>query len=145
MATICRDAVQQWNGRVLVLAHVKELLQQSVDKLRQVCSDLPVGVYSAGLKRRDTEHAVMVAGIQSVYKRAGERPSSAAGGAEEPMTRKKPSCPAGLLQRLVRRDDTLRDTPAGLASRIDVYFGAGPDKGARTYGWLDASGSPPKP
>ena len=72
MATICRDAVQQWNGRVLVLAHVKELLQQSVDKLRQVCSDLPVGVYSAGLKRRDTEHAVIVAGIQSVYKRACE-------------------------------------------------------------------------
>ncbi len=72
MASICRDAVQQWNGRVLVLAHVKELLQQSVDKLRQVCPDLPVGVYSAGLKRRDTEHAVIVAGIQSVYKRACE-------------------------------------------------------------------------
>lgn len=72
MATICRDAVQTWNGRVLILAHVKELLQQSVDKLKQVCSDLPVGVYSAGLKRRDTEHAVIVAGIQSVYKRACE-------------------------------------------------------------------------
>ena len=72
MATICRDAVQAWNGRVLILAHVKELLQQSVDKLKQVCFDLPVGVYSAGLKRRDTEHAVIVAGIQSVYKRACE-------------------------------------------------------------------------
>ena len=57
---------------MLVLAHVKELLQQSVDKLRQVCPDLLVGVYSAGLKRRDTEHAVIVAGIQSVYKRACE-------------------------------------------------------------------------
>jgi DNA repair protein RadD len=31
-----------------------------------------VGVYSAGIKRRDTEHAVIVAGIQSVYKRACE-------------------------------------------------------------------------
>lgn len=72
MATICRDAVQTWNGRVLVLAHVKELLQQSVDKLREVCPDLPVGVYSAGLKRRDTEYAVIVAGIQSVYQRATE-------------------------------------------------------------------------
>jgi DNA repair protein RadD len=72
MATICRDAVQTWNGRVLVLAHVKELLQQSVDKLKQVCPDLKVGVYSAGLKRRDTEHAVIVAGIQSVYQRAEE-------------------------------------------------------------------------
>jgi DNA repair protein RadD len=72
MATICRDAVQAWNGRVLVLAHVKELLQQSVDKLKQVCPDLKVGVYSAGLKRRDTEHSVIVAGIQSVYQRAEE-------------------------------------------------------------------------
>ena len=72
MATICRDAVQAWNGRVLVLAHVKELLQQSVDKLKLVCPDLKVGVYSAGLKRRDTEHAVIVAGIQSVYQRAAE-------------------------------------------------------------------------
>ena len=44
MATICRDAIQLWNGRALVLAHVKELLQQTVDKLRQVCPDLPVGV-----------------------------------------------------------------------------------------------------
>jgi len=70
MATICRDAVQTWNGRVLILAHVKELLQQSVDKLKQVCPDLKVGVYSAGLKRRDTQHSVIVAGIQSVYKRA---------------------------------------------------------------------------
>ncbi|MFO0873159.1 MAG: DEAD/DEAH box helicase family protein [Phycisphaerales bacterium] len=34
MATICRDAVQLWNGRVLILAHVKGLLEQSVEKLR---------------------------------------------------------------------------------------------------------------
>ena len=26
IAKICRDAVQKWNGRVLILAHVKELL-----------------------------------------------------------------------------------------------------------------------
>jgi DNA repair protein RadD len=72
LATICRDAVAQWNGRVLVLAHVKELLAQAVDKLKRVCPDLRVGVYSAGLNRRDTRHAVIVAGIQSVYKRACE-------------------------------------------------------------------------
>ncbi len=72
MATICRDAVETWQGRVLILAHVKELLQQSVDKLRQVAPDLNVGVYSAGLNRRDTKHAVIVAGIQSVYQRSAE-------------------------------------------------------------------------
>ncbi|MFO0903719.1 MAG: DEAD/DEAH box helicase family protein [Pirellulales bacterium] len=72
LATVCRDAVTRWNGRVLVVSHVKELLQQAVDKLKQVCPELPVGVYSAGLNRRDTTHRVIVAGIQSIYKRACE-------------------------------------------------------------------------
>ena len=26
MATLCRDAIGRWDGRVLILAHVKELL-----------------------------------------------------------------------------------------------------------------------
>ncbi len=74
MATICRDAVQQWNGRVLILAHVKELLAQAVDKLHAMAPDLwsRIGVYSAGAKSRDTEQAIIVAGIQSVYRRAAE-------------------------------------------------------------------------
>jgi len=72
LATICRDAVQQWGGRVLVLAHVKELLQQAADKLHTICPELMFGVYSAGLRRRDTDHPVIVAGIQSIYKRACE-------------------------------------------------------------------------
>ena len=70
MATICRDAVQQWNGRVLVLAHVKELLEQTAGTLSRLAPDLPMGIYSAGLRRRDTGYAVTVAGIQSVWKRA---------------------------------------------------------------------------
>ena len=70
IATICKDAVTRWAGRVLVLAHVKELLEQAVDKLRRVCPDVGVGVYSAGLKRRDLGYPVTVAGIQSVWKRA---------------------------------------------------------------------------
>ena len=74
MATICRDAVQRWDGRVLILAHVKELLEQAVDKLHTMAPDLwnRIGVYSAGLKSRDTEQPIIVAGIQSVYKRACE-------------------------------------------------------------------------
>jgi len=72
IATICRDAVTLWNGRVLILAHVKELLEQAADKLRTICPEVPYGIYSAGLKRRDTEHPVIIAGIQSVYQRAEE-------------------------------------------------------------------------
>ncbi len=70
MASICQDAVSMWQGRVLILAHVKELLEQTADKLHAVCPEVRFGVYSAGLKRRDRAHAVIVAGIQSVYQRA---------------------------------------------------------------------------
>jgi DNA repair protein RadD len=72
MASICKDAVGQWRGRVLILAHVKELLEQTADKLTRVCPEIAFGIYSAGLKRRDTAHSVIVAGIQSVYRRACE-------------------------------------------------------------------------
>jgi len=72
MASICKDAVTLWSGRVLILAHVKELLEQSADKLHTVCPELKFGIYSAGLKRRDTQQSVIVAGIQSVFRRACE-------------------------------------------------------------------------
>ncbi|HEX8875511.1 MAG TPA: DEAD/DEAH box helicase family protein, partial [Phycisphaerales bacterium] len=70
IATICRDAVGQWGGRVVLLAHVKELLEQAADKLRVIAPDVPMGIYSAGLKRKDLGYAVTVAGIQSIWKKA---------------------------------------------------------------------------
>ncbi|MBL9000897.1 MAG: DEAD/DEAH box helicase family protein [Phycisphaerae bacterium] len=70
IATICRDAVTHWSGRVVILAHVKELLEQAADKLRLIASDVPVGIYSAGLKRKDLGYAVTIAGIQSIWKKA---------------------------------------------------------------------------
>lgn len=73
---ICHD-VQSWQGRVLVLAHVKELLSQAVGKLEAAGVD-DVGVYSASLKRRDVDSDVLVAGVQSVFRRglelSGSRP-----------------------------------------------------------------------
>ena len=70
IATICRDAVSLWEGRVVILAHVKELLEQAADKLRAIAPGIPMGIYSAGLKRKDLGYAVTIAGIQSVYRRA---------------------------------------------------------------------------
>lgn len=54
LAKIASDAVQKWNGRVLILAHVKELLEQNADKVRRLCPGIKIGLYSAGLKKRDT-------------------------------------------------------------------------------------------
>lgn len=70
LGRIASDAVSLWNGRVLVLAHVKELLEQNASKIQALCPGMPVGVYSAGLGRRDTSQPVVVAGIQSVYDKA---------------------------------------------------------------------------
>ena len=70
LAKIASDAATLWNGRVLVLAHVKELLEQNADKVRRLCPELPLGIYSAGLNSRQTREPVIVAGIQSVYNKA---------------------------------------------------------------------------
>lgn len=51
-------------GRVLVLAHVKELVEQNHAKYEGY--GLTGGVYSAGLGRKDTEHSVVFASVQSV-------------------------------------------------------------------------------
>ncbi|MBQ9800952.1 MAG: DEAD/DEAH box helicase family protein [Thermoguttaceae bacterium] len=76
LASICYDVVvtrsrvKGKRQRVLVLSHVQELLEQARDKIKLYCSDLDVGVYSAGLGSRDVDSDVVVAGIQSVYKKA---------------------------------------------------------------------------
>ncbi len=51
-------------GRVLVLAHVKELVEQNHSKYESY--DLKAGVYSAGLKKKDKDHKVIFGSIQSV-------------------------------------------------------------------------------
>ena len=69
IAEICKTAVEQRQQRVCILAHVKELLEQTIEKLRIMCPGIHFGVYSSGLRRRDTSNAVIVASIQSVYQR----------------------------------------------------------------------------
>jgi len=51
-------------GRVLVLTHVKELVEQNYQKY---CSyGLSAGIYSAGLNRKESKEKVIFGGIQSV-------------------------------------------------------------------------------
>ena len=51
-------------GRVLVLAHVKELVEQNHAKYESY--DLKAGIYSAGLNRKDDSEKVVFGSIQSV-------------------------------------------------------------------------------
>lgn len=70
MGAIARQAVEAWQGRVGILAHVQELVSQNADKLRAIWPEADVGVYAAGLKRRDRFNRILVMQIQSVAKRA---------------------------------------------------------------------------
>ncbi len=55
-----------WNQRVMVLTHVKELIEQNHQKLMSLWPQAPAGVNSAGLKRRDYQNPIIFAGIASV-------------------------------------------------------------------------------
>ena len=70
LAELCRQAVTQWNGRVLVVTHVRELVEQNAAKLQKMMGMASVGIHSAGLNRRDLDHPVIAAGIQSIYRKA---------------------------------------------------------------------------
>ncbi len=72
LASICNDVHTLWQGRAMILAHVRELLEQARDKIILTNPFLPVGVYSAGLKSREKRMPITIAGIHSVYKRACE-------------------------------------------------------------------------
>jgi DNA repair protein RadD len=72
IAALCDRAVRK-NGRVLVLAHRKELIEQNADKVRALLpAGVSLGIYSAGLRSRCVESDVVCAGIQSVFERAEE-------------------------------------------------------------------------
>jgi DNA repair protein RadD len=58
------------NQRVMILTHVKELIEQNFEKLRAVWPHAPAGIYSAGLNKRDTLHRIIFGGIASVAKKA---------------------------------------------------------------------------
>lgn len=55
--------------RIMVLTHVKELIEQNFDKLLQLWPTAPAGVYSAGLRKRESKYPITFAGIGTVARR----------------------------------------------------------------------------
>jgi DNA repair protein RadD len=58
--------------KVMMLTHVKELIEQNFSKLKAIWPEAPAGIYSSGLRKKDTLHPIIFAGIASVAKRAHE-------------------------------------------------------------------------
>lgn len=71
IAEFVRYVVQNFPGsRVLMLTHVKELIEQNFAKLCAVWPTAPAGIFSAGLGKKDTMFPITYAGIQSIHKHA---------------------------------------------------------------------------
>lgn len=58
------------NQNILMLTHVKELIEQNYNKLVAVWPDAPVGIYSAGLNKKELYRPITYAGIGSVKNKA---------------------------------------------------------------------------
>lgn len=71
VAYLCKDALQNWpDTRVLVLSHVKEILEQNAEKMRQHWPGAPMGIYSASIGKKQLGEPITFAGIQSIRKKA---------------------------------------------------------------------------
>lgn len=69
IARFCQSALTAWpQTKILVLTHVKELIQQNYEKMMMLWAFAPAGIYSAGLNRKDLGAAITFAGIASVAK-----------------------------------------------------------------------------
>lgn len=62
-----KRVMTRWPGQqIMMLTHVKELIEQNADKLRTMWPHAPLGIYSAGLKEKSAHMPVTFGGIQSV-------------------------------------------------------------------------------
>ncbi len=61
---VIAELAKRAKGRVLVLAHVKELVEQNQQKLSSY--GISSGIFSAGLKEKNLKHPITFASIQSV-------------------------------------------------------------------------------
>lgn len=56
--------------RIIVVAHVKELIAQNEAELKGYWKEANTGIYSAGLGKRNTRAQILFVGIQSIYNKA---------------------------------------------------------------------------
>lgn len=67
---IRRMFVEYPSTRIMMVTHVKELIGQNYKKFVEAWPNAPVGIYSAGLKKKQSTFPITFAGIGSVAKKA---------------------------------------------------------------------------
>lgn len=66
-AAFIQGVMKYWpNQRFLMVTHVKELISQNANELLEVWPEAPLGIYSSGLKLKQTAQPIIFGGIQSM-------------------------------------------------------------------------------
>lgn len=66
-AALCTEAMQAFpTTRIIMATHVQELVQQNAERLLQMWPQAPLGIYSAGLGRKDAHSPIVFGSIQSM-------------------------------------------------------------------------------
>ena len=70
LADFSKGAIENYpSTRILILTHVKELIQQNYLAMLSIWPEAPAGIYSAGLGKRDMHSQIVFAGIQSIHRK----------------------------------------------------------------------------
>lgn len=73
IAAFAESVLRAWpTQRILVLTHVKELIEQNYEKFLEIWPTADAGVNSAAIGRRDFNNSIIYAGIGSVARNAAE-------------------------------------------------------------------------
>lgn len=70
IATLVRLLAESYPVRILVLVHVKELVEQNFMALHRLWPQAPAGIYAAGLGQRVAHRRITFGSIQSLYNKA---------------------------------------------------------------------------
>ena len=69
IAELIRRIITKKNHvRFMMLTHVKELIEQNAERIREVWPSCPLGIYSASVGFKQFSHPIIFGGVQSCYK-----------------------------------------------------------------------------
>lgn len=69
IAAFIQSVMTQWpNQRGMMITHDKRLIEQNANTLLKIWPNAPVGIYSAGLKSKQSANAIVYGGIASIAK-----------------------------------------------------------------------------
>ena len=70
IAELCKQVIAVVpTTRIMVITDSKEIIRQDCEEIKRHIPDIKIGIFSAGLKEKDTKKQITIAGIQSVYAR----------------------------------------------------------------------------